>query len=461
MHTTPIMSLGTVLEATGGDLVRGDRDLAILSVSTDSRSLEAGALYVPLVGERFDGHAYFADVAKRGAAAVLVARDSDVPEGPAVIRVDDTLLAYGRLARQWRLSLALTVVAVTGSSGKTSTKEVVADLLGRFMVTAKSHANFNNEIGVPRTLLDLRQGTWAVVLEMGMRGPGEIAYLADVARPNIGIVTNVGTAHIGRLGSRERIAAAKGELVEEMPKGRIVLNGDDPYCRALGKKHPRVVHFSVEGPDKGEIFAATELEPAGDHWKFRAMWRAGPETPAGNAIVRLPLPGAHHVANALAAIGVAWHLGIALSEEFTLAPPPVGGRSRVVAVGDVEILDESYNANPESARASIDGFCRLPAPGRRIVVMGEMAELGAFAEEAHEDLGRALDATPIDLVVTVGDLAGLIAKGTSKRSIRSGSNGDAVAALAAYLQAGDRILIKGSRASRMEEIVAGLSEALS
>ncbi len=461
-----MLTIAEVLEATGGELLQGDPGARITAVSTDTRSLEPGALYVPLTGERFDGHAFMAEALRRGAVATLVSQTVDLPEHVAAIRVDDTLVAYGRLARFWRQKLGLTVVAVTGSSGKTSTKEAIADLLGRFQPTAKSHANFNNEVGVPLTLLGLRPrvdagsdaGPRAVVLELGMRGPGEIAYLTEIAQPTIGVITNVGTAHIGRLGSQEAIAAAKGELVQGMPDGKLVLNGDDPFCRELGKDHPQVCYFSTRGPEHGDVWAASALEADGDHWRFEARWRGGSASRPGGSIVRLALPGTHHVANALAAIAVAWHLGIALPPEITLLPPPVGGRSRVVAIGDVEVLDETYNANPESVRATLESFCRLPCPGRRIAVLGDMAELGDFAQQAHRDVGRALDAMPIDLVITVGELAGLIAQTTGREAIGCRTNGEAVDALGSLLRAGDRLLVKGSRACRMEEIIAGLSE---
>ncbi|MBU6429545.1 MAG: UDP-N-acetylmuramoyl-tripeptide--D-alanyl-D-alanine ligase, partial [Cyanobacteria bacterium REEB65] len=403
------MTLAAAAQATMGELLCGAPDLAIAAVSTDTRTIAAGSLYIALRGERFDGHGFLAEAARQGAVAAVVDARVPLPAQLAAIRVDDTLLAYGRLAGAWRRRLGATVVAVTGSSGKTSTKEAIADLLGRFALTAKSHANFNNQVGVPRTLLELRPGPRFIVLEFGMRGPGEIAYLADVAAPDIGVVTNVGTAHIGRLGSQAAIAAAKAELVEAIPNGRVVLNGDDPYCREMGVGRQGVCYFSLR-PSGADVWAADEPRQEGDSWVVTVQWRQGPQVASGQAQVLLPLPGAHHVANALAAIGVAWHLGLELPATLPLAPPAVGGRSRVVAAGDIEILDETYNANPESARASLDAFCKLPCAGRRVAVFGEMAELGAFAEQAHRDLGKAIGQLPLDLLVTVGDLAGLIAR---------------------------------------------------
>ncbi len=462
-----MFTLGEVAGATGGTVLAGDPELPLFAVSTDTRTIGPGSLYMALHGERFDGHDFISDAVSRGAAAVLAERPEGAPSGTPIIQVDRTLGAYGKLARHHRDQLGLTVVAVTGSSGKTSTKEAIADLVGRFLPTAKSHANFNNEIGVPRTLLDLRAGTRCAVLEFGMRGAGEIAYLAEVAGPDIGVITNIGTAHIGRLGSQEAIAQAKGELVRAIPQGRVVLNGDDPFCRSIGRDHPAVCWYAASGgrtvagqgvdPD---VWAASTPVPDGDFWVFRAAWRKGPAWPAGEALVRLSLPGSHHVANSLAAIGVACQLGIVLPDDFVLAPPAVGGRSRVVAIGDVEILDESYNANPESARASLEVFCTLPSPGRRIVVFGEMAELGDHAEGAHRALGRALDGLPVDFVVTVGDVAAWIADTTRVPSASCRDNAEAVRVLGSFVRSGDRLLVKGSRSGRLEEIVAGLSEWL-
>ncbi|MBM3276384.1 MAG: UDP-N-acetylmuramoyl-tripeptide--D-alanyl-D-alanine ligase, partial [Candidatus Sericytochromatia bacterium] len=488
-----MLTIREILAATCGTLLRGSEDLAVFSVSTDTRNLEPGALYVSLVGERFDGHGFAADAVARGAVAVLVSRDAQVPENAAVVRVADTLQAFGHLARHWRRKLGIKIVAVTGSSGKTSTKEAIADLLGRFVPTAKSFANYNNEIGVPLTLLSLREGPEAAVLELAMRGSGEIRYLAEVAEPDIGVITNIGMAHIGRLGSREAIAAAKGELVAQMEDGIAILNGDDPYCRELGARHRHAIYFSTQGPENAHVWAASDLAQVDGAWQFRANWRIpGPESasasasvpasasetclgpasgrddrwgspagsaPAGSApaasgtaTVTLSIPGTHHVANALAAIAVAASLGYSLPAEFTLSPQPVGGRSRLIAVGDVEVLDESYNANPESVRATLDSFCKLPCPGRRVAVLGDMAELGDFSADEHRAIGRDLDALPIDVVVTVGEFADLIAEATTRETIRCRSNGEAVSELGRLLRPGDRLLVKGSRAGRLEEI---------
>jgi UDP-N-acetylmuramoyl-tripeptide--D-alanyl-D-alanine ligase len=473
-----VLTIREILTATGGTLLRGSEDLVVTSVSTDTRNLEPGALYVPLVGERFDGHAFAPDAIGRGAVAVLVSHEVEVPETAAVVRVTDTLAAFGHLARHWRRLLGIKIVAVTGSSGKTSTKEAIADLLGRFVPTAKSFANYNNEIGVPLTLLGLREGPKAAVLELAMRGPGEIRYLAEVAEPHIGVITNIGTAHIGRLGSREAIAAAKGELLEHMRDGIAILNGDDPYCRQLGANHRHALYFSTKGPEDAHVWAASELTQVDGEWQFQAVWRldgpalrvgspSAPEgitpdaevlAPAGASSVTLSIPGTHHVANALAAIAVVVSLGYDLPGAFTLSPPPVGGRSRLIAVGDVEVLDETYNANPESVRATLDSFCKLPCPGRRVAVLGDMAELGDFSAVEHRAIGRDLDALPIDVVVTVGAFADLIGEATTHETIRCRSNGEAVTALGQLLRPGDRLLVKGSRAGRLEEIIAGLSE---
>ncbi|MBI6545991.1 MAG: UDP-N-acetylmuramoyl-tripeptide--D-alanyl-D-alanine ligase, partial [Cyanobacteria bacterium NC_groundwater_1444_Ag_S-0.65um_54_12] len=425
-----MLTLAEISEATRGKLITGRPQQMVGAVSTDTRAIAPGSLFVPLVGERYDGHEFVATAIAQGATAVLLGKELSVATSCAVVAVENTLLAYGRLAHYWRSKLGLPVIAVTGSTGKTSTKETIYELLGRFLRCAKSQANFNNEIGVPRTLLELRPGIQAAVVEFGMRGSGEIAYLTKLAQPDVGVITNIGSAHIGRLGSQAAIAAAKGELVQGMPDGRLVLNGDDPWCRELGRAHPRVCYFSLQGPAMGEVWAASALEPvAADGWSFRVSWCANQQVAAASSTIRLALPGRHHMANALAAIAVAWQLGIALPSELTLAPLPVGGRNRVLAIGDIEIFDDSYNANPDSARAALDTFCQLPCAGRRITVWSEMAELGEYAAQAHRTLGLQLDDLPIDLVVTVGELAELIAMSSKKPSLRCPDNCAAVNAL--------------------------------
>jgi UDP-N-acetylmuramoyl-tripeptide--D-alanyl-D-alanine ligase len=447
-----IVTLEEVIKATGGRLLAAGPSAPFTDVATDTRALKPGSLYVPLRGARFDGHDFLQEAVRSGAAGLLVARDDVTPpRNVSAVRVEDTLAAYGDLARHWRGHLGLQVIAVTGSSGKTSTKELIAALLARFIRVAKSHANYNNEIGVPKTLLSMTPSDEACVLEMGMRGPGEIAYLASVARPDIGVITNVGTAHIGRLGTQEAIAKAKGELLRVGgPSMTAVLNADDPYVMAQGLEH------------LGQVVTYSRLSPRATVWAegegrtFTIAWAAGERQPAGETRISLPWAGPHHQSNALAAVAVAWGLGIRLPEAITLAPDELPGRARVVTAGDLTIVDETYNANPESVLATIAGFCAEPSPGRRLVVLGEMAELGAYAEAGHRSVGTALRDAPVDRVFTVGEMTRWIAEQAPAKSEWFADQEALKAALIAELRPGDRVLVKGSRSARMEEVVAAL-----
>ncbi|HEY9899657.1 MAG TPA: UDP-N-acetylmuramoyl-tripeptide--D-alanyl-D-alanine ligase [Pantanalinema sp.] len=450
------LSLDDVLKATGGRLVAGEARAAFTGVTTDTRDLRAGSLYVPLKGERFDGHDFLDRAKAAGASGVLVSRDdASLPEGLSAVRVEDTLAAYGDIARHHREQLGLTVVAVTGSSGKTSTKEAVAAFLGRFMRVGKTHANFNNEIGVPKTLLSMTPSDEAVVVEMGMRGPGEIAYLASVARPDVGIITNVGTAHIGRLGTQEAIARAKGELLRVGgPAMAAVLNADDPLVMAQAEGHAGALVTYGLRPGTATVWAE------GDGLTFDACYQAGPRQREGRMRLSLPMAGAHHRSNALAAVAVAWHLGLALPEAFCFAPSDLPGRAHVLRLGDVEVVDETYNANPESVRSALAGFCAEPCAGRRIAVLGEMGELGTYAEVGHRAVGDAVRDLPIDRAFTVGEMGRWIADQAPGKTLHFPDKPALIAALLEAVEGGDRVFVKGSRSTRMEEIVQALSHHL-
>ena len=446
------LTLDDLLKASGGRLITDPGDVNFSRIVTDTRILQSGDLYLPLKGPHFDGHDFLTEAASRGAVGALVARDEiSIPAGLWAVQVEDTLAAYGDLARYWREKLGLKVVAVTGSSGKTSTKEMIASLLSRYFRVAKSHANYNNEIGVPLTLLSLKEEEEVCILEMGMRGPGEIAYLASVARPNFGLVTNIGTAHIGRLGTQEAIAKAKGELFRVGgPAMTAILNLDDPLIMAQGHDHPGpVVTYSLRDPH-----ATVWAEGKGK--TFSIHWKAGERMKEGSTHLTLPQAGQHHRANALAAFSVAWAMGCALPETMSLRSEDLPGRSRVLRVGDIELVDETYNANPESVRATLSGFLGEDWPGRRIAVLGEMKELGTYAEVAHRGIGTMVAESTLAKVFTVGPMARWIAEQAAFKAEHVPDNAHALEALISFLQPGDRVFLKGSRSAKMEEIVNGL-----
>lgn len=447
-----ILTIDDLLKATGGRLLAGTGAIAFQRVMTDTRALRPGDLYVPLKGPRFDGHDFLAEAARLGAAGLLVSRDDlDLPTGLCALRVEDTLAAYGDIARFWRERLGLKVIAVTGSSGKTSTKELIASLLSRYMRVGKTHANHNNEIGVPKTLLGMEAEDDACILEMGMRGPGEIAYLASVARPTIGLITNIGTAHIGRLGTQEAIAKAKGELLRVGgPSMTALLNMDDPMIMAQGQDHPGLtVTYSLYDSN-------ATLWAEGEGKTFTIHWQANDHMPAGKTLLTLPLAGQHHRTNAMAAFSVAWALGCALPKTLTLSPEALPGRARVLQAGGIDFIDETYNANPESVRATLSGFLSEPCEGRQVAVLAEMGELGTYAEVAHRGIGTMVAESTITRFFAVGTLAKWMAEQASSKTVHLDDNAMAIEALKAYLQPGDRVFIKGSRSTHLEEIVNAL-----
>ncbi|MFQ6020089.1 MAG: UDP-N-acetylmuramoyl-tripeptide--D-alanyl-D-alanine ligase, partial [Dehalococcoidia bacterium] len=375
-------------------VVEGPKVGPFSRVVIDSRSAQQGDLFVALRGERHDGHDFLDDAIARGAAGVVVARPvADLPPAVAVFQVDDTLAALQRLAAYWRARQAVRVVAVTGSVGKTTCKELIAAVLGQRYPILKSEANLNTEIGLPLTLLALTaEHSWAV-LEMAMYARGEIALLCDVARPDIGVVTNIEPVHLGRLGSMEEIVAAKGELVEALPPdGIAVLNGDDPRAASLARRaRARVLLY---GTTAGCDLRATDVTGRGrEGISFRLAY--GEES----APLSMPLPGRHHVYPALAAAAVAVSSGFTLAEAaqaLASAQPPLRLRLLPGANGST-LLDDSYNASPASVLAALDLLSEMK--GRRLALLGDMLELGTAETEAHRQAGEAAARACDDLLL--------------------------------------------------------------
>ena len=452
------LTLAGVAGATGGALV-GGADAPVTSVSTDTRTLRPGALFVALRGERHEGHAHLTAARERGAAALLVERDVPGVPLPRVV-VPDTLRAYGDLARFCRETFTGPVVGVTGSVGKTTTKEMIAHVLGSAFSVQKSAANFNNEIGLPQTIFGLEAGHTALVLEMGMRGAGQIARLAEIARPTIGVVTNIGLSHIELLGSREAVADAKGELIAALPpNGTAALNADDPFLGRLRSRFSgETITCSVEGT--GDVVASSlALDERG--------WRFAVASPWGRGELLLPTPGRFNVGNALFAVAVGGRLGVPLDgiaralADWTV---PTMRLEIVRARAGVTILADTYNAAPASMIGALETLRDLPVAGggRRVAVLGEMREMGGFAEEAHREVGRAAARTGPDLLVLVGPLT----LGIGEAAREAGYPADrvrafpatevALDALPSVVGTGDAVLVKGSRALAMERITAAL-----
>lgn len=442
-----------ILQATGGTLLRQGNAKLCTGVSTDTRTLEAGALFLPLSGEHFNGHRFLRKAADEGAAAVLLSERTwmeELPETLTVIVVDDTLAALEGLARFHRLRFSIPVVAVTGSNGKTTTKDMIAFVLKAVYHVCHTKKNFNNEIGLSQTLLSLTEEDEVCVVEMGMRGLGQIAELCRTACPTIGVVTNVGTSHIGLLGSQDNIARAKAELIEALPAdGTAILNEDDPRVRAMGAQFAgRVVSY---GAADGKDVSAEDIREEPDAMDFlcRAFDAKFP--------VRLPLIGIHNVYDALAAAAAGRVLGVppdkirSALESFR----PQGDSQKMEFIGGASVLNDAYNANPLSMEMAFRALRQLP--GRRhLLVLGDMLELGTYAEALHRETGEKAAAYRFDEMITVGSLARQMAEAAKEAGLPKTVSFEDCRSAADYLrkevQPGDAVLIKGSHAMHLETI---------
>lgn len=436
------------------------------TVVVDSRLAQAGSLFVALKGEHGDGHNYVADAFSRGAAAAIVARRvepctvqidtkrdpkaalAQIDGQPLCIKVPDTLKALQDIAAHWRKRFEVRVIGVTGSTGKTSTKETIYSVLSRAFHTLKSPGNYNNEIGLPLALLELDGTQEKAVLEMGMYALGEIRELAEIAQPQVGVVTNVGPSHMERLGSIEAIAQAKAELVEALPPGGVaILNGDDPRVREMAGKTPAQVLFYGLAQDCH--FRASEIESRGlEGIRFRLHY--GEES----SFVKIPLLGRHSVHAALAAVAVGavegepWDKILERLQNITaqlrlIAYPGVNGST---------VIDDTYNSSPDSALAALNLLAELE--GRKIAVLGDMLELGSYEETGHRIVGRRAGEV-VDVLIAVGPRAKLIAQeaGGQPQVTAVETNAQASEILGRILAPGDVVLVKGSRDLKTEEIV--------
>ncbi|HEY3346716.1 MAG TPA: UDP-N-acetylmuramoyl-tripeptide--D-alanyl-D-alanine ligase [Nitrospirota bacterium] len=444
-----------ILNATGGKEIY-ECPPAFEGITTDSRKAVKGGLFVPLIGEKFDGHEFIAQAFEAGASGTVVKYSHPVlvPSGMAIIEVGDTLKALQNMARYFRAKRPdLKVVGITGTNGKTTTKEMLASILGVNGPVLKTEGNLNNHIGLPLTIMKLEKEQWAAVIEMGMSGFGEIKLLAGIAAPQVGIITNIGPAHLDSLGDMAGVARAKGELIEALPEdGRAVLNLDDPFMASMIESNRERAYTFGLNPDAD--FSASDIKESlqGVYFKMK--------TPAGSVPVSLPVMGGHNVYNALAASAAAHALGIGLEgikgglEGFT----PAKMRMEVVATGGITVINDAYNANPASMAAALTALASVKE-GRKVAVLGDMKELGASADKAHCDLGRLAGADNLALLVAVGEYAGLVARGAAETGMavenifELGSAEEAGRLLSGKLRDGDTVLVKGSRAMGMERVV--------
>ncbi len=450
------LSCRQVMDAVGGVLLCGSEDTEIRGVKTDSRKIEEGDLFIPLKGERFDGHDFILESLNSGAAAALTCKPMGPVPGKTLILVSDSLKALGDLAAWYRSGFKFPLIGVTGSVGKTGTKDMIAAVLSRKFKVLKNEGNLNNAIGLPLTLFNLDLSLGAAVVEMGMSGLGEISYLTSVARPDTAVITNIGVSHIGKLGSKLNILRAKLEILEGLKKdGPVMLNGDDHLLYGLkGLLSHRAVFF---GTREGVDLRACNIRSMGERGVSFSLWSGGSRWE-----IRVPVPGAHNVYTALAAIAVGMEFGMSLQEmaEGIAGFSPGSGRMNVYTRGGLKIIDDTYNASPQSAKAAIDVLKEMGREGNRtLAILGDMLELGEWAGRVHEELGRYVSERGIDCVIAVGKNAGLIADGAREagmpqdRVFHFEEKDEALKFLGDFVKSGDLVLVKGSRGMKMEKIV--------
>jgi UDP-N-acetylmuramoyl-tripeptide--D-alanyl-D-alanine ligase len=441
-----MMRLSEVALATHGQLIGAD--VEFFSVGTDSREIKKGQLFVALKGENFDGHAYAAQSLEQGSSAVLVSKTSDV--SPAVV-VKDTRLALGELAAYWRQKFLMPVVAVTGSNGKTTVKEMLAAILrastGNDDSVLATQGNFNNDIGLPLTMLNLRDQHHYAILEMGMNHAGEISYLTRLAKPNVALVNNAGTAHIGELGSIEAIANAKGEIFEGLADGGVaIINADDAFADLWKKLASNHQHMTFALNTKADVTATYALRLVDSHIELR--------TPVGNISFTLPAPGLHNVRNALAAASAALALNVSLEHIAEGLSQFAGAKGRLQAkqgLAGAKVIDDTYNANPSSMKAALDVLSA--SQGQRVFVMGDMAELGNDEISMHEEVGRYAKEAGIEKLFVLGNLSQHTAKAFGTDAFHFETVEALTKSLISIMDAETTVLVKGSRSMRMERVV--------
>ncbi|MFZ2279563.1 MAG: UDP-N-acetylmuramoyl-tripeptide--D-alanyl-D-alanine ligase [Prosthecobacter sp.] len=449
------ISLQTLAQFAAGTL-RGDGARLVTNVNTDSRKITAGEVFVALVGDKFDAHDFIPQVAAAGAAAVVVSKVKPAwgTLPCAVIEVGDTLLALQDMARSYRDHHAPLIIGLTGSNGKTSTKDLTAVIMARKCQTRATFGNLNNHIGLPLTLLSLSEGDQCCVTEMGMNHPGEIKVLTDIAKPDAGIITNVGMAHIEFMGTQDAIAWEKGTLAANVRAGGVVvLNANDKYSEVIARHCQGSV--SMAGVGCGDV-AATHLRADATGTTFTLDF-------GGEKVeTRLPILGEHMVGNAALAACMGWRQGIAPADiaDALNQAKLTGGRVEPKVVNGIQFIDDSYNANPDSMIAGLRTLSTLGSFGsRRVAVLGRMGELGPIAEAEHRRVGEFAGSLKLDAVFSVGgnEAAWITEASKAVPSEHFSDQASCAARLREWLREGDVVLLKGSRSARMEQVLTHFS----
>jgi UDP-N-acetylmuramoyl-tripeptide--D-alanyl-D-alanine ligase len=457
--------LQDILDATGGRLIRGNLDTAFEGISIDSRTIKRGELFLALRGVRFDGHQFVSEAMERGAEGAIVEGEPLGREAPfdpmekPIIAVEDTLRALGDIAHCWREKHSIPLVAVVGSNGKTTTKEIIATLLEGSFRVLKTLGNRNNLVGLPLTLLDLSPEHTIAVVEMGMNVRGEIERMTEIANPDVGLITNISEAHLEGLGTFEELVKAKGELWDTMrPNGVIVVNQDDANVLKCANGYPgKWVTFGVEVPS--DVMAQGIRIEGGKGVRFTLTVRGD------GAEVNFLMMGISSVYNALAATAVASIYGVQLREikERLEGFKPFSMRMEIIRLDNgATIINDAYNANPRSMELALKALSQVKEAERGIAVLGDMLELGQFSEEGHARVGEKVASFGVDLLFTLGERAQTIAGRARQAGLDEGrvavsmDHRDLLYKLKSTIQRGDWILVKGSRSMSMEKIVLGL-----
>jgi UDP-N-acetylmuramoyl-tripeptide--D-alanyl-D-alanine ligase len=453
----PMLSINQVLDALQPTETSSlPSDLQIMGISTDTRCLRPGELFVALKGENFDGHSFIADAVDRGAAAVIVEMGEKVAidlQTP-IVRVPSTVQALGALARAWRQQCRARVVAVTGSAGKTTTKDMVVAILSNAGPLTYTHATENNEIGVAQTLLRLKKDDEYCVLEFGMRGAGQIDYLARVSLPDVAVITNIGEAHLGLLGSREAVAQAKAEVLPHLPhEGTAVLNRDDYFFDLLANMTAaQVLSFGAHQADVCVMNV---------HFHGLDGTTVTLRLPNGEQLeLNLQVPGRHNASNAAAAAAIAYTLGVspALIEKGLNDFTGSEMRSQVLqASKGYSVINDAYNASPTSMVPALEMLAQ--ASERKLLVFGDMLELGPFAQQAHIDVVQLAIEQGVDMMIGIGPMACMAADhaaGSGMQVYKASDTDQAITLVRQHAQSGDTILVKGSRGMRLEKVVEEL-----
>ncbi|MDZ4655469.1 MAG: UDP-N-acetylmuramoyl-tripeptide--D-alanyl-D-alanine ligase [Coriobacteriia bacterium] len=462
------LSVGTLCDVVGGELLAGAETTMVNGLAIDSREVTPGAAFVAFVGVHADGHAFLSAAIEAGARALLVTRDDDAfreiiatsrRQDIALVLVNDALAAVQTLASHHRERLLCPVIGITGSTGKTTTKDFIRSVFGTRLKVVATDANRNNELGVPLTIMEASVETEVLVVEMAMRGVGQIAALCEIARPTAGLITNVGVSHIGVLGSEEAIASAKGELARAVPeRGRVFLNGDDGWSVALEEMAEAAVTRYGLGA-ACDVRAEDVVVGEDGNASFTLV------TEQGGTGVQLNVPGRHNVYNALAAAAVGLYLQLSFEDVAAGLEAATFTQMRMetfVSASGVLVINDAYNANPTSMRAALQTLAEMRVTGKRVAVLGDMAELGSLSELAHFKMGEYVAELELQALVTVGECARRIAEG----AVAVGMNPDSVRpcvtaeeaseVLDDLLERGDVVLVKASRVMGLEHVVEGI-----